>query len=98
MKRVLSAGALLAAALAVIPFVRGDDIQGRPSGVSANDWVPISERVGFVLVHSNKLPHATDPQVLMLKPPASGYFMLRGASGWTRMVIVEPARELGDAG
>jgi hypothetical protein len=98
MKRALIAGGLLATAIAVIPFARSDDIQGRPPGISANDWVPISDRVGFVLVRSNKLPHATDPQVLMLKPPASGYFMLKGASGWTRMLIVDPSRGPSDAG
>jgi hypothetical protein len=37
MKRTLIAGALLAAAIAVTPFVRGDDTQGRPPGVAAND-------------------------------------------------------------
>jgi hypothetical protein len=99
MNRALITGALLAAAIAVTPFVRGDDIQGRPPGVASNDWVPITDRVGFVLIRSTKqVAPRQDAQVLLLRPTAPGYFMLKGASGWSRMVVVEPPRGPADAG
>jgi hypothetical protein len=37
-------------------------------------------------------------QALFLKPPVSGYFMVKGASGWTRLVVIEPVKGPGDAG
>jgi hypothetical protein len=98
MKRIFLAGSLLAAALAVAPSVHSSDPPDRPPGVAVDAWVPISERVGFVLVLPNKVVRVTDAQVLMLRPPASGYFMLKGASGWTRILIVDPSRAPADAG
>jgi hypothetical protein len=35
---------------------------------------------------------------LLLKPPVGGYFMVRGAAGWTRLVVMEPMKGPGDAG
>jgi len=35
---------------------------------------------------------------LLLRPPVSGYFMVKGASGWTRLVIVEPVKGPADVG
>jgi hypothetical protein len=37
-------------------------------------------------------------QALFLKPPVGGYFMVKGAGGWTRLVIYEPVKGPGDAG
>lgn len=72
----------------------------RPAGVSAADWVPVSDRLGIVLVHSETPTPAALPnrQVLLLKPPVSGYYMVKGASGWTRLIIVEPVKGPGDVG
>lgn len=35
---------------------------------------------------------------LLLKPPVGGYFMVKGARGWTRLIVVEPAKGPADAG
>jgi hypothetical protein len=35
---------------------------------------------------------------LLLKPPVGGYFMVKGAGGWTRLVVMEPMKGPGDAG
>lgn len=35
---------------------------------------------------------------LLLKPPVGGYFMVKGAAGWTRLVMIEPLKGPGDAG
>ncbi len=98
MKGGLVAGAVLAMALAVSPFVHSSDAPDRPPGVAKDAWVPINDRVGFVVVPRAKEPIRISPQALLLMPPVSGYFMLKSGSEWTRMVIVEPLRGPGDAG
>jgi hypothetical protein len=92
MKSGVVVGALLVAALAVKPFVRGADAPDRPPGVAKEAWIPVNERLGFVIVPQNISPAPISPQPLLLTPPVSGYFMLRGASRWSRIVIVEPFR------
>jgi hypothetical protein len=37
-------------------------------------------------------------QALLLKPPSGGYFMVKGASGWTRLVVIEPIKGPADVG
>lgn len=37
-------------------------------------------------------------QALLLKPPVGGYFMVKGAGGWTRLLVFEPLKGPGDAG
>ena len=100
MKSAFVAGALLAAALAVSPSIHSSDASDRPPGVAKEAWIPINDRVGFVLYPRSTEPRImrAPPQPLLLAPPVSGYFMLKGASGWARMVIVEPLRGPGDSG
>jgi hypothetical protein len=98
MKSAVVAATLLAAALAVTPFVRGSDASDRPPGVAKEAWIQINERVGFVLVPPGKGPLAVPPQALMLTPPVSGYFMLKSAAGRNRVIIVEPLRGPAGAG
>jgi hypothetical protein len=98
MKSGVVVGALLIAALAVTPVVRGADAPDRPPGVAKEAWISVNERLGFVIVPRILGPSGVAPQPLLLTPPVSGYFMLRGASGWSRIVIVEPLRGPADAG
>ncbi len=98
----------------------------RPAGVTAENWVAVSDRLGIVLVESGGpmvAPQAipivgpdgkleergpvvsvgpgiavTSGQVLLLKPPVGGYFMVKGAGGWTRLVVIEPLKGPGDVG
>ena len=70
----------------------------RPNGVQASDWVPISARLGIVLVHSKNAPVAGAPQALLLRPPANGYFMVKRGGRWVRLVVIEPLKGPGDAG
>jgi hypothetical protein len=98
MKGGIVAGAILAMALAISPFVHSSDTADRPTGVAENAWIPINDRVGFVVVPPTNGPVRVSPQVLMLTPAVSGYFVLKGSAGWTRMVIVEPLRGPGEAG
>ena len=75
------------------------DVPDLPAGVEAKNWIAINERIGLVLVerHGGGVV-ASGPQALLLRPPVDGYFMIRGAAGWTRLVIVEPTSGPGGAG
>jgi len=74
----------------------------RPPGVNADSWVPINENLGIVLVSSSDNqggpPVAIPSQPLLLGVPSNGYFMVRRANRWVRLVVVEPFRGPGDAG
>src|SRR5436189_268139 len=101
MKRL--AYASLAALLLVTSVTLSADPSNRPTGVTAENWVPVTDRLGIVLVPP---PAASgDPVVipqtallLPLKPPAGGYFMVKGANGWVRLVVIEPAKGPANAG
>ncbi len=75
------------------------DAPDRPAGVAAANWVPVSDRVGILLVPSDgPVLAAPVDRALLLKPPVNGYFMVKGAAGWSRLVIVEPVKGPADAG
>jgi hypothetical protein len=76
------------------------DATDRPAGVSAVNWIPVSERLGIVLVQSEVPATLPDPRAhpLLLKPPVAGYYMVKTANGWTRLVIVEPVKGPADVG
>jgi hypothetical protein len=86
MKRALVAAALVAAGLAVAPFVQVIDAPDRPSGVAKEAWIPIGGRVGGGVVASSKGPVAIPPQALLLALPVSGYFMLKSPSVVGRLI------------
>jgi hypothetical protein len=101
MKRaVVTCAAVVAICLLVIPLVRGQGVPDRPQGVAAGAWIPLNARLGFVVA-----PPATDKPLpkgagnaLLLAPPVAGFFMIKGETGWSRVVIVEPLRGPGAAG
>lgn len=109
MKR-LFVGAAIAAIAAISYVATSADATDRPAGVSARDWIPVSARLGIVLVETEaptvgrvdrdtlqmQMPPGGMP--LLLKPPAGGYFMVKGASGWSRLVVIEPLKGPADAG
>ena len=92
---------LLASSLTTFSAAPSD----RPAGVTAEEWVPVSDRLGIVLVpppaasrEPLKMPIAPTALILPLKPAVGGYFMVKGASGWVRLVVIEPAKGPADAG
>jgi hypothetical protein len=98
MKSTLLAGALfVAVALALAPFVRSENVPNRPPGVGANAWIPLNDRLGFVVTPETKFSVNASRNALLLAPPVSGYFMIRGASRWFRVVLVDGSRSC-DAG
>ncbi|MEO6185651.1 MAG: hypothetical protein ABIP38_04725 [Steroidobacteraceae bacterium] len=109
MKRLIISAAI--AAIATLSYVATSaDGADRPAGVSAKEWVSISPALGIVLI-PNGAPTVgrVDPSTkqmqsppggmpLLLKPPVNGYFMVKGASGWSRLVVVEPIKGPADVG
>lgn len=98
MKRLViatSAVVIFAASYVVI----STEVPNRPTGVTAKDWITVSDSLGIVLVNrSDSRPVEVPSGVALLKPPVGGYFMVKGASGWTRLVIAEPIKGPADAG
>jgi hypothetical protein len=74
------------------------DSSDRPAGVAVDQWVSISDRLGVVLAPSAssasgpRQPLVSPPMALLImpKPTVGGYFMVKTANGWVRLVIVEP--------
>ena len=99
--RILLALIVVAAATA-IPLAFAQDETTRPPNVASEAWVPITDRLGTVLMApagSTGPPIISNRGALLLTPPAGGYFMVKDAGGeWRRLVIVEPLRGAGSAG
>ena len=109
MKRAIVGAAV--AALATISYIASSaDTVDRPVGVSANEWISISESLGIVLAPSpDILIGRVNPDTKMLemppggmptllKQPVGGYFMVKTGSGWTRLVVIEPVKGPADVG
>ena len=97
--KTMVAAFLICASLLAIHFAVGAAGTDRPAGIAAPNWIPISDRLGFVVMPPDTYPAAQpDKQALLLTPAASGYFMVRSAVGWQRIVIVEPMKGPGATG
>ncbi|MEO8308691.1 MAG: hypothetical protein ABI616_11705 [Pseudomonadota bacterium] len=102
MKRLIVGAAI--AVIAAISYVAiSADAADRPAGVSAKNWISINASIGVVLVASEvpvvkPMQGSPNGTALLLKPAAGGYFMVKGASGWHRLVVVEPLKGPADAG
>ena len=79
------------------------DTGERPIGVEAKDWIPVSDKLGFVIVTTVEppadkniyaQPRDARPLFAPVAPPpasAAGYFMIKTADGWRRLVVMSPA-------
>ena len=100
MKAIYATVLILVSALA-IHVALGAASPDRPAGVDAQHWIPVSDKMGFVVTTPQSVPGAlvtTDPQALLLAPPAEGYFMIRGGIGWQRIIIQDPLKGPGTSG
>jgi hypothetical protein len=101
MKRAFMIGAaVVAISLVVMPLVRGQGVPNRPQGVTAGAWIPLNPRLGFVVAPGTerRVRPNVDAQPLLLAPPVAGYFMIKGETGWSRVVIADPLQGPGAAG
>jgi hypothetical protein len=92
MKRILIiSSAIAVTSLACAAVVSGQTVSNRPQGVSAKQWIPVSDKMGFVVLPAVPIASGSaDPDVLMVKPPVEGYFMVKDGTGWSRIAITEP--------
>jgi hypothetical protein len=99
MKVIYTAVLIIVSGLA-IHFALGASGPDRPSGVDAGHWIPVSDKMGFVVTTSS-IPGrrvTTDGQPLLLAPPAEGYFMVHTGNTWQRLEIKDPLKGPGTAG
>ncbi len=75
-------GAFLAVVVVVglAPYARSSGPQLLPPGVSADNWIALGDRAGFVLTNGDSLIGSTGAVGV-----AKGYFMLRRAGVWLRI-------------
>lgn len=74
--RTIAAALLILVSVLTIHFAFGASPPDRPAGVDAQNWIPVSDKMGFV-VTTPSAPGSlvtTDPQPLLLMPPAEGLF------------------------
>jgi hypothetical protein len=78
MKPIVAALLILASVFTTIHFALGASTPDRPAGVDAGHWIPVSDKMGFV-VTTPSIPGrrvTTDVQRLLLASPAEGYLMV----------------------
>jgi len=92
--KAIAASVLILASVLAIHFANGATTPDRPAGVDAQHWIPVSDKMGFVVT----IPSApgalvtTDHQPLLLMPPAEGYFMVHTGNTWQRLIIQDPLK------
>ncbi len=80
MKKLIGVLLIVAVAVIAIPIARSFGLPPAPPGISTNDWIPLGDAAGFVIVHTNA------PLGEQSKPGfVRGYFMIREASAWLRV-------------
>lgn len=92
--KAIAASLLVLASVLAIHFANGAAPRDRPPGVDARDWIPVSDKMGFV----DTTPRSFPPADAMLEPPTGGYFMIRNGNGWHRIVINSPLKGPGTSG
>jgi hypothetical protein len=98
MKAIAAALLILASVLAV-HFALGASSPDRPANLNAENWIPVSDKMGFVVTTPHAFPMPVrDKQPLLLAPPAEGYFMVRTGNGWQRIIINNPIKGPGSEG
>ena len=92
--KVMAATLLIVLSVLAIHFALGASSPDRPAGVEERDWIPVSDKMGFVETTPRHFP----PEFGTLAPPAEGYFMIRAGSVWQRIIIDNPLKGPGSSG
>jgi len=98
--KIIAATLLILASVLTIHFANGASTPDRPAGVDAGHWIPVSDKMGFV-VTTPGVPGAivtTDRQPLLLASPEEGYFMVHRGEIWQRIIIQDPLKGPGTSG
>lgn len=88
---------LVASTFSICAF--GAEPLDRPIGIEAENWIPVSDKLGFVIVATTEpaVPRIQQPNTLLLlnkvapDAPAAGFFMIKSENGWRRLVVLSPA-------
>ena len=99
--KAIAVSLLILAFVLTIHFALGASGPDRPAGVAERDWIPISDKMGFVVTTPQSAPGAlvtTDGQPLLLMPPAEGYFMVHTGNVWQRLTVKDPLKGPGSSG
>jgi hypothetical protein len=67
---------LILASVLTIHLALSASTPARPAGVEDRDWIPVSDKMGFVVTTSQIGVTTVDRQPLLLMPPAEGYFIV----------------------
>jgi hypothetical protein len=86
--KVISAAVLVLVLAFAIHLALGASSPDRPAGVDAQNWIPVSDKMGFIVTSSHPFP----PPNVLLAPPAEGYFMVRTGNSWQRIIINDPIK------
>lgn len=98
--KAIAAALLILASVLTIHFANGSPTADRPAGVDAGHWIPVSDKMGFV-VTTPSIPGrrvTTDRQPLLLASPEEGYFMVHRGEVWQRIIIQDPFKGPGASG
>jgi hypothetical protein len=90
MQKLIAAAALSLASLVTVHYVLGANAPDLPKGVGANNWVPVSERLGFVMEPTGYPGGGGDRQALLAAQPIPGYFVVKTSAGWVRLAVENP--------
>jgi len=94
-----AASLLILASVLTIHFAVGASSPDRPAGVEERNWIPVSDKMGFVVTTPRIFPQPVmDKQPLLLTGPAEGYFMVRAGNAWQRIIIKDPLKGPGTSG
>jgi hypothetical protein len=97
--KAIAASFLILASVLTIHFALGASGRDRPAGVDAQNWIPVSDKMGFVVTTPRVFPMPMpDRQVLFLTTPAEGYFMVHTGNVWQRLTIKDPLKGPGTSG
>jgi hypothetical protein len=97
--KAIAATLLILASVLAVHFASGASTGDRPAGVGEGDWIPVSDKMGFVVTNPHIYPTPMpDRQALLLAPPAEGYFMVRTGNGWQRIIVTDPIKGPGTSG
>jgi hypothetical protein len=90
MKKVIGLMLATAVVVGVSQYAVSSVAPPLPPGISADNWIILGDRAGFVITNGDSLIGSTTSVGV-----AKGYFMLRRAGIWLR---IEPAPDNGGAG
>jgi hypothetical protein len=96
--KAITAALLILASVLTIHFALGASPPDRPAGVAERDWIPVSDKMGFVVTTPQMRVLTVDGQPLLLGQPAEGYFMVHRGNGWQRIIIQDPLKGPGSSG